>query len=247
MTPLTQPLGRIPAPTDAMADAKRCPTTSRITQRAYRVAHERKTTRLTAMLRQSEMRSVLVFVQRTVDANHLARAVARSGVRVAALHTDNSQDERTAAIEAFRSGDCTVLVATDGAGHTLTVPRISHVINFDIPSCSADYHRRIGRVARAATPGAAIAFVAPDEEARFERILADISVAVTSAGTTPGDVGPSSGLRRRRARRRARRRRMLVVRRAGHLHEDAVEHRRCHQREQHGQREGADHGDGQRA
>lgn len=206
MTPQTHTLSQIPALADAMADIKSCQRTSWIAQRMYRVAHERKSALLTAMLRQSDMRSVLVFVQRQVDADQLARAVARSGVNAASLHSDNSQEERTAAIDAFRRGECAVLIATDVAGRTLIVPRISHVINFDVPPCSAAYLNHVGRAARAGTTGAAVTFVAPDEELAFARILTEIGGAVLGAETPIGRAGRSSAIRRRSARRRARKR-----------------------------------------
>lgn len=204
MTPQNHTLSRNPAPADATADTKSYQAKSWIAQHMYRVAHESKSALFAVMLRQSEMRSVLVFVQRKVDASQLARTVARSGVTAASLHSDSSQEERTAAIDAFRSGDCAVLVATDVAGRRLVVPRISHVINFDVPPCSADYLTRVGRLARGGPTGAAITFVAPDEELRLVRILTEIGVAVPSAETSIDRVSRSSLTRRRRARRHAR-------------------------------------------
>ena len=127
------------------------------------------------------MRSVLVFVKRKVDADRLARAVARSGVNATSLHSNRSQAERTAALDAFRRGDCPVLVATDVAGRGLDISGISHVINFDVPRCSDDYIHRAGRTARAGATGQVITFIAPDEEALLGEIQAELGIALPHA------------------------------------------------------------------
>jgi len=149
-----------------------------IAHSTYRVAQDRKASLLTALLRPSEMRSVLVFVKRKIDADRLARAVARGGFNATSLHSDRSQAERTAALEAFRRGDCAVLVATDVAGRGLDISGISHVINFDVPRCPADYIHRAGRTARAGATGHVMTFIAPDEEAIVGEIQAELGIAL---------------------------------------------------------------------
>jgi ATP-dependent RNA helicase RhlE len=180
-----------------------------IEQSMYNVAQANKAALLTSLLRRSEMRSVLVFVRRKVDADRLARAVTRSGVNATSLHSDRSQEERTAALEAFRRGECPVLVATDVAGRGLDVNAISHVINFDVPRCPADYIHRAGRTARAGATGNVITFVAPDEESGLARIQAELGVALRRATLTDGDAAPAlvgrPSIDRRRGRRPNRR------------------------------------------
>jgi ATP-dependent RNA helicase RhlE len=147
-----------------------------IAHSTYRVAQERKASLLTALLRPSEMRSVLVFVKRKADADRLARAVGRSGFNATSLHSDRTQADRTAALEAFRRGDCSVLVATDVAGRGLDISGISHVINFDVPRCPADYIHRAGRTARAGATGHVMTFIAPDEESIVGEIQAELGL-----------------------------------------------------------------------
>ena len=161
-----------------------------IAHSAYRVAQDRKSALLANLLRPSEMRSVLVFVKRKVDADRLARVVARSGVSATSLHSDRSQADRTAALDAFRRGDCPVLVATDVAGRGLDISGISHVINFDVPRCSDDYIHRAGRTARAGASGHVITFIAPDEEALLGQIQADLGIALPYAAL-PGSIARS--------------------------------------------------------
>ena len=152
-----------------------------IAHSTYRVAQERKSSLLATLLRPSEMRSVLVFVKRKVDADRLARVVARSGVNATSIHSNRSQAERIAALDAFRRGDCPVLVATDVAGRGLDISGISHVINFDVPRCSDDYIHRAGRTARAGATGHVITFIAPDEEALLGDIQAELGIALPHA------------------------------------------------------------------
>jgi ATP-dependent RNA helicase RhlE len=110
------------------------------------------------------MSSVLVFVKRKRDADQLARAVTRSGVRATSIHSDRRQEDRIAALEGFRRGDYPVLVATDVAARGIDVEGISHVVNFDVPFSSDDYIHRSGRTARAGAGGQVMTFVSPIEE-----------------------------------------------------------------------------------
>jgi ATP-dependent RNA helicase RhlE len=142
------------------------------------VAQERKTALLSALLRHDGMRSVLVFVRRKADADRLARAVTRGGVDATSIHSDRSQPERVAALEAFRRGQCPVLIATDVAARGLDVDGISHVINFDVPHSPDDYIHRAGRTARAGALGDVITFVCPEEEDRLEEIQKMLGAAL---------------------------------------------------------------------
>jgi ATP-dependent RNA helicase RhlE len=140
---------------------------SGIVQSVYPVAHERKGRLLTTLLQREAMTSVIVFVKRKREADQLARAISRSGVRATSIHSDRSQEERIAALEAFRRGQYPVLVATDVAARGIDVEGISHVVNFDVPFSSDDYIHRGGRTARAGAAGEVITFVAPDDEERL--------------------------------------------------------------------------------
>jgi len=150
---------------------------SGIAQSVYPVAQARKARLLTTLLQREAMTSVLVFVKRKSDADQLARTVTRSGVRATSIHSDRRQEDRIAALEAFRRGDYPVLVATDVAARGLDVEGISHIVNFDVPFSSDDYIHRAGRTARAGAVGEVMTFVSPADEER----LCDIEKAI---GTT---------------------------------------------------------------
>src|SRR6185369_5364376 len=141
----------------------------------------------------SAMRSVLVFVKRKTDADQVARAIARTGVSATSLHSNRTQEERTAALEAFRTGKCAVLVATDVAARGIDVTGISHVINFDVPRCTDDYIHRAGRTARAGAVGELITFVGPDEESDLARIQAELGITLsrTRSSTATVEMAPT--------------------------------------------------------
>src|SRR2546427_9555436 len=109
-------------------------------------------------------------MKRKSDADQLARTIPRSGVRATSIPSDRTQEERIAALEAFRRGEYPVLVATDVAARGLDVEGISHIVNFDLPSSSDDYIHRGGRTARAGAAGDVISFVSPAEEERLRVI-----------------------------------------------------------------------------
>jgi ATP-dependent RNA helicase RhlE len=179
-----------------------------IVQSVYPVAHDRKTRLLTTLLQQASMRSVLVFVKRKRDADQLARAISRSGVRATSIHSDRRQEDRFAALEAFRRGQYPVLVATDVMARGIDVEGISHVVNFDVPFSSDDYIHRGGRTARAGAVGELITFVSPADEERLRDIEKAIRTIIPRVVLPNFDSGvhvqvpPPMQSRPRRRRRR---------------------------------------------
>jgi len=100
----------------------------------------------------------LIFVETKRMADHLEQYVYDKGYEAASIHGDRSQNEREAALQAFRTGEATILVATDVAARGLDVDHVKHVINYDLPNDIDDYVHRIGRTGRAGNEGQATAF-----------------------------------------------------------------------------------------
>jgi ATP-dependent RNA helicase DDX3X len=101
----------------------------------------------------------VVFVQKKSGADDLEVTLYESGVKAAAIHGDRGQDERNAAMAAFKSGRSPVLVATDVVGRGLDIDNISLVINFDMPNQIDDYVHRIGRTGRGGRTGVAVSLI----------------------------------------------------------------------------------------
>jgi ATP-dependent RNA helicase RhlE len=86
------------------------------------------------------------------------------------MHGDMTQRAREDALERFRAGRVTTLVATDVAARGLDLAEITHVINFDPPTAESDYVHRVGRTGRAGRGGNGVTLVLPDEEADMSRV-----------------------------------------------------------------------------
>jgi ATP-dependent RNA helicase RhlE len=162
-----------------------------LVQRVFAVTHARKAALLTALLQHPSLTSVIVFVKRKRDADGLARQISRSGRAAASIHSDRTQKERIAALDAFRRGECPVLVATDVAARGIDVDGISHVVHFDVPRSSEDYIHRSGRTARAGAVGQVMTFVAPDEEEDVAMIEKEIGKRIPRFSLKNFDAGVS--------------------------------------------------------
>jgi ATP-dependent RNA helicase RhlE len=138
-------------------------TADKVDQRVYFVAQPEKRRLLEHLLRDEELKRTLVFTRTKHGADKLVRQLAQVGIDATAIHGNKSQNARTRALGAFKSGACRILVATDIAARGIDVDQVSHVINFDLPNVPEDYVHRIGRTARAAASGIALSFCGPDE------------------------------------------------------------------------------------
>jgi ATP-dependent RNA helicase RhlE len=113
---------------------------------------------------------VLVFVRTKSGAERLARKLASLGLKAAALHADRTQEQRTQAIEGFRSGRHRVLVATDVAARGLDIDGITHVVNYEVPSSREAYVHRVGRTGRRDATGTALTLVSPEEHRALQAL-----------------------------------------------------------------------------
>ncbi|WP_034412273.1 DEAD/DEAH box helicase [Derxia gummosa] len=156
--------------------ARRNSTNENVTQTVYAVAEPDKHRALVQVLRERELKQVIVFVNKKLGAGRLSRLLERDGIPATAIHGDRSQAERTKALEDFKAGTIEVLVATDVAARGLDISALPAVINFDIPYNAEDYVHRIGRTGRAGATGDAISFCSPEEE----RSMADIEKLIKS-------------------------------------------------------------------
>ena len=112
----------------------------------------------------------LVFVRTKRGADRLAEKLARRGVAVVAMHGDLGQAQRERALERFRSGRVTTLIATDVAARGLDLEDIAHVINFDPPEDDKGYVHRVGRTGRAGRSGRGSTLVLPSQQADVSRV-----------------------------------------------------------------------------
>jgi ATP-dependent RNA helicase DeaD len=145
-------------------------TSANITQRALVVAHAQKVDALTRILEVENFEGMIIFVRTKNATEELAEKLRARGYEAAAINGDIAQAQRERTVDQLKSGKLDILVATDVAARGLDVDRISHVVNYDIPTDSEPYVHRIGRTGRAGRTGDAISFVTPRERSLLGRI-----------------------------------------------------------------------------
>jgi superfamily II DNA/RNA helicase len=197
--------------------ARAASTVSTTTQRLVKTGrepHEKRET-LRRLIRAAEgLKNAIVFCNRKREVAQLHRSLVRHGFSALALHGDMDQPSRTAALEAFRRGEVTLLIASDVAARGLDIPDVSHVFNFDVPHHPDDYVHRIGRTGRAGRTGTAITVVAPADNkavAAIEKLIGQTipwmgEPAATSEAAAPQEPkgrGERQGRGRRGERPRA--------------------------------------------
>jgi ATP-dependent RNA helicase RhlE len=140
----------------------------------YPVASSQKTDLLVELVRREGPSKVLVFCATREGTSELASHLRRRRFSVIALSSLLSQSNREAALEAFRSGERSVLVATDVAARGLDITDIELVVNYDPPMTAEEYVHRIGRTGRAARSGRAATLISELDSRRvadIERLL----------------------------------------------------------------------------
>ena len=138
-------------------------TSATITQRYLIVQWQQKMDALTRILEVENFDGMIVFGRTKIVTEEIAEKLRARGYSAAAINGDIAQPQREKTVNQLKSGKLDILVATDVAARGLDVERISHVVNFDIPTDTESYVHRIGRTGRAGRSGDAISFVTPRE------------------------------------------------------------------------------------
>jgi len=145
-------------------------TAATVRQVAYLVSRSQKPDALVRLLDLEDPEAALVFCRTRVEVDVLVERLHAQGRSVQALHGGISQAQREKVLKRLRDGKSDVLVATDVAARGLDVSRLSHVINYDVPSSPDTYVHRIGRTGRAGRGGTALTLVEPRERQQVRQI-----------------------------------------------------------------------------
>ncbi len=145
-------------------------TAENITQRYWLVAGMQKLDALTRILEAEPFDGMIIFARTKLGTEELATKLQARGFAATAINGDMAQQQRERTIEQLKNGKIDILVATDVAARGLDVERISHVINYDVPSDPESYTHRIGRTGRAGRSGDAILFITPRERGLLKAI-----------------------------------------------------------------------------
>ncbi len=147
------------APATATADT--------VAQFVLPVSLEAKNALLAEVLKQEGPERVIVFTRTKHRADACCRRLARAGIKAQPIHGNRTQSQREHALEAFRRGQCDVLVATDVLSRGIDITDVRYVVNFDVPEEPTDYIHRIGRTGRAGEVGWALTFVTEQDIDEF--------------------------------------------------------------------------------
>ena len=145
-------------------------TAATIRQRYWMVSGHHKLDALTRILEAEEFDAMIIFVRTKNATTELAEKLEARGYSAAAINGDIAQNQREKTVENLKRKKIDILIATDVAARGLDVPRISHVVNYDVPYDTESYVHRIGRTGRAGREGDAILFVAPREKRMLQQI-----------------------------------------------------------------------------
>jgi ATP-dependent RNA helicase RhlE len=142
---------------------------------------------LQRLIDENEGLKFMVFVRTKVRAERVKAAMERANIDTLTLHGDIEQTEREINLQAFRTGACKILIATDVSARGIDVDGVDYVINYDIPDVAENYVHRVGRTGRGRAKGKAISFCAKEEKPLLEAIEIFTTVPITRAVVTRGE------------------------------------------------------------
>ncbi len=160
----------------------------KIKQEAYVVFEDQKLQLVPLLVKDPEMKSILIFGDTKTGVKQLSRQLKKVTQGVEEIHSDLDQSEREQVMNRFKSRQTRILVATDIISRGIDVEDIDLVINYDVPHDAEDYVHRIGRTARAETQGRACTLIGPREQLKFASIEKLLGKQIEKS-PLPGDFG----------------------------------------------------------
>ena len=177
-----------------------------IVQKIVCVEALEKREKLAEILRNKPEDKVLVFVETKRQADFLATYLSQENFPTTSIHGARQQREREEALHAFKTGKTPVLVATSVAARGLDIPKVNHVVNFDMPTDISEYVHRIGRTGRIGHTGLSTSFFDTSKDTPIARSLVKIlsdaeqdvptfleEIAESAIGTGYGAAGGNFG------------------------------------------------------
>lgn len=137
------------------------------------------------------LNQLIIFVNRKTQAQFLAERLSAQGHTLQCIHGDMEPRERKECMDAFRRGDCRVLISTDLLARGIDVQQVSLVINYELPPNRENYIHRIGRSGRYGRKGVAINIITDDEERYMNDIMSYYHTNIDPLPENLGDISAS--------------------------------------------------------
>ncbi len=141
-----------------------------VSQRYYKVRNQDKDAAMLRLLEYYQPKLCLIFCNTKKKVDEVAELLKREGYQAEGLHGDLSQHQRDVAMNRFRNGSSSILIATDVAARGIDVDDVEIVINYDVPQDNEYYVHRIGRTGRAGRKGRSFTLVNSREMYRIRDI-----------------------------------------------------------------------------
>ena len=172
--------------------ARPASTNTSITQYVVETSPRGKREALRTILAGAEVKNAIVFCNRKRDIKELVESLRRSGFAVSQIHGDMDQSDRIKELDRFKSGDITIIVASDVAARGLDIPGVSHVVNYDVPHHAEDYVHRVGRTGRAGKTGIAYTLMTEADADNLAEVEKLIHQKIQRVGAAPVIEAPKS-------------------------------------------------------
>ena len=134
-------------------------SSANVNQDVIKIGQQNKVELLHDLLIKPEYTKSILFLRTKHGADRLAKDLTSRGFKIATIHGDKQQTQRTKALLSFKDNKVNILLATDVVARGIDIDDVSHVINYDLPQTHEDYIHRIGRTGRAGKVGQAITFI----------------------------------------------------------------------------------------
>jgi superfamily II DNA/RNA helicase len=171
ITRLTKQFLKDPQRIEATRPATTADTISQYLVRIPTTDAKAKRTALRSLVGAEDVKNGIVFCNRKSEVDIVAKSLSKHGFDASPIHGDLDQQMRMRTLDAFRSGELKLLVASDVAARGLDIPAVSHVFNYDVPHHADDYVHRIGRTGRAGRLGKTYMIVTPADARNLDKIL----------------------------------------------------------------------------
>lgn len=154
---------------------------------AHPVAPHERENAIINVLRLHEAEKAIVFCSTREAVKRLTARLANRGFSIVSLSGELSQEQRTAALTAMKTGSARVCVATDVAARGIDLPNLDLVVHADLPTGKAALLHRSGRTGRAGRKGTSVLMVPFPRRRAAERTFRFAGVNVTWQGAPTAD------------------------------------------------------------